>query len=301
MLTRRRFTIGAAALAGSLGLGSRFGASAASDALTTLSDGHLEMPTDFVLRGISAEVLQEIGVDRGALGTTLASPCILTLHRSGDRLVLFDAGAGTNFMPSAGKLPESLDAAGIDPAAVTDVIFTHAHPDHIWGVLDDFDEVPFANAAFHVCQTEWDYWRSDAALSEMPEDRQVFVIGARSRFDAIEERSTLFKPGTEVISGIEAVAAFGHTPGHCAFVLHGADAPVMVVGDAIINDPISFARPDLAWAADQDPETAARTRTALLDRLASEKLRFVGFHLPNGGLGRVETAGAGFRFVPESA
>lgn len=300
MLTRRSFTMGAAALAGSIGLGYRSIALAAQDALTTLSDGQLEMPTDFVLRGLSDAVLEEIGVDRSALGTTHSSPCNLTLFRGSDRLVLFDAGAGTNFMPSAGKLPESLDAAGIDPGEVTDVIFTHAHPDHIWGVLDDFDEVPFTNAAFHVCQTEWDYWRSEAALSEMPEDRQSFVIGARSRFDAIEDRSTLFSPGAEVLPGIEAVAAFGHTPGHCAFVLHGADAPIMVVGDAIINDPISFARPDLHWGADQDPQAAAETRTMLLDRLASEKMRFVGFHLPNGGLGRVETAGAGYRFVPDA-
>lgn len=300
MLTRRSFAAGAAAVAGLAGLGLRSRALAAPDALTTLSDGQLEMPTDFVLRGIPDATLEEIGIDRGALGATHASPCNLTLLRGADRLVLFDAGAGTNFMPSAGKLPESLDAAGIDPGEVTDVIFTHAHPDHIWGVLDDFDEVPFANAAFHVCQTEWDYWRSDAALAEMPEDRQSFVIGARSRFEAIEDRSTLFKPGTEVISGIEAVAAFGHTPGHCAFVLHGEGAPVMVVGDAIINDPISFARPDLSWGADQDPETGAKTRSALLDRLASEKMRFVGFHLPNGGLGRVETEGAGYRFVPDA-
>jgi glyoxylase-like metal-dependent hydrolase (beta-lactamase superfamily II) len=298
MLTRRQFTIGAAALAGMASLRSR--ALAAAGMPLTLSDGHLELPTDFVLRGISDDQLQEIGIDRGSLGSTHASPCNLTLHRTPDRLVLFDAGAGSNFMPSAGKLPESLEAAGIDPGEVTDVIFTHAHPDHIWGVLDDFDELLFPNAAFHVGQTEWDYWRSDAALAEMPEDRQSFVIGARSRFEAIEDRSTLFRPGAEVIPGIEAVAAFGHTPGHCAFVLHAEGSPIMIVGDAIAHDPISFARPDLPWGADQDPETGAKTRAALLDRLASEKMRFVGFHLPNGGAGRVETQGAGYRFVPDA-
>ena len=300
MLTRRNFTVGALALAGLAASGLRSRAVAAPDALATLSDGQLILPTDYVLRGIPDAALAEIGVDRGALGATHAAACNVTLLRGPDRLVLFDAGAGSNFMPSAGKLPESLEAAGIDPREVTDVVFTHAHPDHIWGVLDDFDEVPFANAAFHVCQAEWDYWRSDAALAEMPEDRRSFVIGARSRFDAIEDRCTLFTPGKEVLPGIEAMAAFGHTPGHCAFVLHGEGDPMMVVGDAIINDPISFARPDLFWSADQDPQAGATTRTALLDRLASEKMRFVGFHLPRGGLGRVETAGAGYRFVPEA-
>ena len=161
-------------------------------------------------------------------------------------------------------------------------------------------QIAFPEAAFHVCRTEWDFWRSEAALTGLPEERQSFVVGARSRFDAIEERTTLFDAGSEPVAGVEAMAAFGHTPGHCAFVLHGLDAPAMVVGDAISNDPVSFARPDLPWGADQDPEMGAATRRRLLDRLAADRLRFVGFHLPQGGLGRVEADGNAYRFVPEA-
>ncbi|MEF2552831.1 MBL fold metallo-hydrolase [Aurantimonas sp. A2-1-M11] len=296
MFTRRSFMVGATALSGSLAFGAR-GQAAPADRLSTLSDGHLELPADFLLPGVPAEARRELGIETGD-GAMLSPPCNLTLHRSGDRLVLFDAGAGSNFMPSAGRLPDSLAEAGIDASEITDVIFTHAHPDHIWGVLDDFEDVAFPEAQFHVCRTEWDFWRSEAALANIPEERQNFVVGARGRFDAIEERTTLFDAGTEPVAGIEAMAAFGHTPGHCAFVLHGLDAPVMIVGDAIANDPVSFARPDLLWGADQDAEAGAATRRRLLDRLAAEKLRFVGFHLPQGGIGRVETEGSHYRFVP---
>jgi glyoxylase-like metal-dependent hydrolase (beta-lactamase superfamily II) len=84
-----------------------------------------------------------------------------------------------------------------------------------------------------------------------------------------------------------------------AFVFHAADAPVMVVGDALSNDPVAFSRPDWLWGADQDPEMGVATRRMLLDRLATEQMRFVGFHLPGGGMGRVERADGAYRYVPE--
>ena len=300
MITRRNLMVGGAALAGAMAARGTVRAASPADPLATLSDGHLELPASFLLSGLPDEDRGQLGLPATGEGAVLTPPCNLTLYRSGERLVLFDAGSGPNFMPSAGRLSDSLDAAGIDPGAIADVIFTHAHPDHIWGVLDDFDDIAFPEAAFHICRTEWDFWRSEAALTGLPEERQNFVVGARSRFDAIEERTTLFDAGAEPVPGVEAMAAFGHTPGHCAFVLHGLDAPAMVVGDAISNDPVSFARPDLPWGADQDPDMGAATRRRLLDRLASDRLRFVGFHLPQGGLGRVETDGAAYRFVPEA-
>jgi len=293
MLNRRKF--GLLTLAGVAGMTGvpRLSRAAAKDALSTLSDGHLELPASFLVPKPARSELATLGVD---IGETLTPACNVTLLRSGDRLVLFDAGSGPNFMPTAGRLPASLDAAGIDPGEVTDVVFTHAHPDHIWGVVDDFDDPLFANATHHVASDEWDFWRSERALTELPEERHSFVAGARNRFDAIEDTVSLFKPGDEPVPGVEAMAAFGHTPGHMAFIVHGAE-PAMIVGDAISNEPISFLRPDLAWGADQDPDKGAETRMRLLDRAAGEGVKIVGFHLPNGGIGHVERKGAAYRFV----
>lgn len=273
-------------------------ASAEAGALTTVSDGNLVLPLNFVLPDIPQAELAALEGAPFVQSGELTPPCNLTLVRLPNRLVLFDAGSGPNFMPSAGLLTESLAAADIDPGAITDVVFTHAHPDHIWGVVDDFDEVVFPQATFHISGTEWDFWRAEETLVAAPDDRKVFVVGARSRFEAIEERTERFQAGTEIIPGIEAMGTPGHTPGHTAFVIHALDEPAMVVGDAISNDPVSFARPDWHWGADQDREQGASTRRMLLDRLAAEKLRFVGFHLPNGGIGRVEADGAACRFVP---
>jgi glyoxylase-like metal-dependent hydrolase (beta-lactamase superfamily II) len=211
---------------------------------------------------------------------------------------VFDVGAGPNFMPSAGELMSNLDAAGISPEEVTHVLFTHAHPDHIWGLLDDFDEPVFPDAEYYINRAEWDYWRADDTLEKTPEARKSFVVGARNRFEVLEDVINLFDFGDEVLSGIEAVDTSGHTPGHTSFAIHGGDESLMVLGDAVTNSVVSFPKPDWPSGSDQDSEKGIATRMALLDRLAGEKSRFAGFHLPGSGVGFAEKAGTGYRFVP---
>jgi glyoxylase-like metal-dependent hydrolase (beta-lactamase superfamily II) len=269
--------------------------------ITTLSDGTLTLPADFIFGPMPqdelAEILGPLGVDPTA---PLTPPCNLTLLRRGDTLALFDAGSGLQFMPNAGTLPDALAAAGIDPLDVTHVIFTHGHPDHLWGVLDDFDEPYFANAEHMMGGAEFDYWMDDATVSTIGEERASFAVGAKRRLEMIADGLTLFGDGAEVLPGVLAALTPGHTPGHMAFTIgEGSDA-VMVLGDAIGNDHIAFARPGWTSGSDQDPEMAAATRLALFDRITADAMTVIGFHLGAGGIGRVEADGAGYRFVPSA-
>jgi len=77
----------------------------------------------------------------------------------------------------------------------------------------------------------------------------------------------------------------------------GAGA-TLVVGDALAHAVIAFAHPDWQPAADHDPERAATTRKTLLSRLASDRTRLIGYHLPFPGIGFVEASGSAFRFAP---
>ena len=302
-MDRRTFIAATLATGGTLAL-PRFAlaeAAIGSGTLTTVSDGHLVLPGSFIFapmpEGELAEVLAPYDVDR----EELRPECNLALWRDGDRTVLFDVGSGPDFMPTAGIIVESLDAMGLAPDDITDVIFTHAHPDHIWGLLDDFDEPLFTEASYRMGRAEWDYWWNPETVDTIGAERQAFAVGAKRRMEAIEGRVEFFDDGDEVLPGIAAIASYGHTPGHMAFELRQGGDAALVVGDAIGNHHVAFARPDWASGSDQDAEQAAATRVALLDRLASEQMRMVGFHLPQGGMGRVERDGSAYRFVPGSA
>ena len=105
--------------------------------------------------------------------------------------------------------------------------------------------------------------------------------------------------GQEVLPGILAHDTPCHTLGHMAFEIRQGTEAALVVGDAIGNGHLAFARPDWASGSDQDAETGIATRTRLLDQLATDQMAMVGFHLPGGGLGRVERGGDAYRFVME--
>ena len=267
--------------------------------ITTVSDGNLVLPLSFLLQDVPEAQARRFFSEHGLSAGRLEPECNLTLLEDGDRTVLFDAGAGPNFMPTAGLLGDALAEASIEPEAVTDVVFTHAHPDHLWGILDEFDEITFPEAQLHVSRKEWDFWRASDTIKTIGKERLAFAVGAQNRYAAMEDRVQLFDAGAEVVPGVEAVGTSGHTPGHMSFAIHSNSDYVMVLGDALTNHAVSFHRPDWANGSDQNPQAAIATRLSLLDRLSADRASIVGFHLPNGGLGRVERHEQAYRFVQD--
>lgn len=268
--------------------------------LDMLSDGNLVLPFDTTLEQLPAEFLAELRSRYALSSDQMTPPCNHTLLRDGDRTVLFDVGAGFDFMPSAGMLPEALDEMGVAPEDVTHLVITHGHPDHIWGLLDDFDEPFLPNAEIIMGRAEWEYWTDPATIDTIGAERQSFAVGAARRLELIADQVTLVEDGAEVVPGVLAVASHGHTPGHMSYQVQLGNQGVLVTGDAIGNGHVAFERPEFASAADQDPEMGAASRAALLDRITADNLLLAGFHVHDGGLGRAEKlADGGYRFNPE--
>ncbi|MEM5521590.1 MBL fold metallo-hydrolase [Sulfitobacter sp. AS59] len=264
--------------------------------LDVVSDGHLTLPGSFIFGPMPKDDLMPILNRLGQEYDQLTPPCNLSLLRGNGRVVLFDAGSGSEFMPTAGKMMDALDALGVAPEDITDLVLTHGHPDHLWGVLDDFGDALFTNATHYIGQTEWDYWTDPNTVNTIDSGRQAFAVGAARRLGVVAEQMQFFKDGDEVLPGVGARMTPGHTPGHMAFEVRAENTAVMIVGDSIGNDHIALARPAWESGSDQDPARAAKTRVGLINDLATANMPIVGFHLGHGGLGRIEKTSDGFTF-----
>ena len=265
--------------------------------LTTVSDGKLILPAELIFEPMPKSELAPILTEFGVSSERLTPECNLALYRDGTNTVLFDVGSGPDFVPTAGAIVESLDAVGLAPEDVTHVIFTHAHPDHIWGLLDDFDEPLFYEATYMMGRAEWDYWWNPETVNTIGEARAAFAVGAKRRMEAIEDAVVLFDDGDEVLPGIAAISSPGHTPGHMAFEVSKGSGAALIVGDAIGNHHVAFRKPEWISGSDHDGSLGVKSHKMLLDRLAAEQIPIIGFHLPGGGMGRVERDGDGYRFV----
>jgi glyoxylase-like metal-dependent hydrolase (beta-lactamase superfamily II) len=262
-----------------------------------ISDGHLVLPVSFLAPDAPPAARAAILKTSGETAKQYNSSTNITLIRTASDLILVDMGSGDRFMPTAGKLWDNLKAAGIDKSEITKVIFTHGHPDHLWGAVDELDDPVLPKAAIYVAAAEWDFWHSENASRGLPAERAGFVTGARRNYAAIKDRAKMFKPGDDILTGLRIVATPGHTQGHVSLELAGGDG-LIVGADALTHPLISFQHPEWRPTADHVPDQAVDTRRKLLDRLAGDRSRLIGFHLPYPGIGIVGRKGGAYRFEP---
>lgn len=269
--------------------------------LTSVSDGSLMLPGNFIFEAMPEEQLNKILAEYGQEREILTPECNLALYQDEDRYILFDVGSGPDFMSTAGSITDSLEAIGLVPEDITHVVFTHAHPDHIWGLLDDFDDPLFYEASYYMGRKEWDYWWDPNTVNEIGEARAAFAAGAKRRMEVIADQVNLFDDGQEILPGIAAFSTPGHTPGHMSFEIKNGSETTMVLGDAIGNHHVAFEKPGWPSGSDQDFAQGIESRKKLFDRITSETMKIIGFHLPNGGIGFVERNGDGFKYLPETS
>ena len=265
-----------------------------------VSDGHFLLPTGFLVTPDAPPAERERALKAaGQTGDQLQLVNNIVVVRRQSDLILVDAGTGPRHQPTAGKLVENLKAAGIQPAAVTTVVLTHGHPDHLWGVLDAGEDPTYPNASYVVSAREWDLWTDPGVMQRLPAaiPRERIVSGARNHFARIKDKVRMVRGGDEIFSGVRVLETPGHTQGHISLEVAGGDG-LVIGGDAITHAVISFQHPSWRVPADHEPDGGISSRARLLDRLATDKLRLVGAHLPFPGTGYVERKEGAYRFVP---
>lgn len=265
--------------------------------LWQLADGVLEIGVDKVLAPP-----ERVAARLAETGRTLPPrlPVNAFLIRREGRLALVDTGAGETMGPGLGALPGVLEGLGIDPAAIDTVMLTHVHPDHSNGLRLPGGAARFPNAALVVHEADLAFWCDAGRVSDDPALRSRQEM-ARWQLAPYAGRLRAFATETEVFPGVTALPLPGHTPGHSGYLIADGGDRLLIWGDVTHLPELQVPHPEAGMVFDIDRAQAEATRRAVLARVASEGITVAGMHLPGSGLGRVEAAGGGYRFVPVAA
>jgi len=236
-------------------------------------------------KGLLEQVLREHGLQLKQW-VEWVSPYICVVIDTGKHKVLVDTGAG-HLGPDTGHLLPNLQAEDIAPTDIDTVILTHGHPDHIGGNVDREGKLAFPDARYVMWKSEWDFWNSE--LKEMQVDEHVKETlrnVARHNLPPIRDQIRLVDHETEIVPGIFAVAAPGHTPGHMALSVSSGDECLLCIADAVLH-PIHVEQPSWHAVVDVFPKQVEKTRRKLFNRAVEEKALVLAFHFPFPGLGRL--------------
>jgi glyoxylase-like metal-dependent hydrolase (beta-lactamase superfamily II) len=266
--------------------------------VTTLLDGAAPVPNPQGIFGQDQSVETVEGLlSANNLPTDMMEFTFLpTVVNTGSELILFDTGNGAGAQPARGNLLTAMEAAGYSADQVDVVVITHMHPDHIGGMMTD-GAPTFPNARYVMGATEYDFWNASERVGTGAEGIHTMV---RNMLTPMAERTTFIQPGDSVVSGIEAMAAFGHTPGHMVYHIESEGSRVVLTADAANHFVLSLQRPDWEVRFDMDKAAAAQTRKDLFGMLAADGVPFIGYHMPYPAMGFVEAAGEGFDYTPVS-
>ncbi len=269
--------------------------------VTALFDGVLDFHPE-LLKNMDLQTIEEVLSHHYGRSTGIQTAINAYLIHTGDHLVLIDAGAGKFFSEDQqGRIVENLKAAGYQPEQVDTIIMTHLHGDHTGG-LSDRDGIPiFPNATVYANRIENEYWLSEQQAAAAPVERQIFFKMARESAVPYlsSEKWEPVEAGSEVVPGIRAIAAYGHTPGHTAFEVTSDGQTLLIWGDIVHSHVIQFSHPDVAIEYDSETSQAVRTRRNLLKEVAAKRELVAGMHLPFPGLGYVVAEGDGkYSWIP---
>jgi glyoxylase-like metal-dependent hydrolase (beta-lactamase superfamily II) len=266
--------------------------------VTALSDGTVDLQIGQLLTNTTPDKISA-ALARFFLADPVETSVNAYLVNTGTKLVLVDAGAGTFFGPTVGKLMASLRAAGYTPEQVDAVYITHMHPDHVGGLLEG-EAAAFPNATVQCDRREAGHWLDQAQMDAVPEDARGSFKSAMAAIKpyAAAGRFKPFDGDTELVPGVRAVAAWGHTPGHTVYVVESRGQRLVLWGDLMHVAAVQFPDPTVTIRFDTDSTAAAARRQQQFTDAAAGGYWVAAAHLPFPGIGHLRANGSGYDWYP---
>lgn len=265
--------------------------------VTAIGDGHLAIDPKMLPAAKVEEVallLNEACLPQGPVRTFING---FVIDAPGKR-ILVDAGLGAGLADTAGRMAANLAAAGIARDSIDLILLTHLHRDHVRGITDAAGLPLFPNADVMLNEHDLAFWTDEAEESRAPALAKVHFGIARAALAPYKGRIGTFSKAGEVTSGVSAVPAPGHTPGHTMYRVHSGNASLLIAADIVHMPALQFPRPDWSIALDVDAHAAAAMRCRVLDAAVADGEMLTGMHFSFPGFGHVRKAGQGYRVVP---
>jgi len=255
----------------------------------SLQDAAFDMKAELVKNGDPDEIKRLMPEGK------LPASVNVFIIKTGSKNILVDTGIG-NGKAGKGMMLESMKKAELSPEDISVVFITHAHFDHVGGLVNDGKPV-FINAKLIFSNKEADAI-SDAAIKKLPADVKSYFEPANVAYKIYGKNTGTVKAGDMISDGVKVVELSGHTSGHAGLLIESQNEKLLMFGDLLHITGVQFQHPDYSLVYDSDIKKAAERRNKTLDMAVSEKMFVAGVHIKFPGIGRVSKSGTGYTFLP---
>lgn len=257
---------------------------------TCIRDFDVTYPYENFFKDVPKELIEEALRNLGAATDSVHTPFTHLVVDTGKNKILVDTGAGKN-------LASNMKIAGIDPSEIDSVFITHAHPDHVGGIIGDNGLPNYPNARYYIWKAEWDFWFSAEAEKIAKEHH---IAAARKNLGPVKDRVIFLEKDSEIYTDIRVIATPGHTPGHVIYEFKSKKETLYYTGDVVLF-PLHLEHPDWLPIYDLVPEKALISKNKIFDMIAETKSLMVGQQFfPFPSLGQIVKKQVGWKFLPTS-